>query len=74
MQILALTGKLPSGFSGTNQTDTIAVPELILDREKYRYIGFADVLPDYNIFIEYPKKIDVVFNPEIGRASCRERV
>jgi hypothetical protein len=53
-----------AGQSGEgNQTDTIAVPELILDREKYRHIGFADVLPDYNIFIEYPKKIDVVFNP-----------
>jgi hypothetical protein len=63
LQILALTGKLPAGFSGADQTDTIKVPEMILDREKYRYIGFADVSPDYNIFIEHPQKIDIVFNP-----------
>jgi hypothetical protein len=63
LQILALTGKLPAGFSGAIQTDIIAVPEIILEREKYRHIGFADVSPDYNIFIEYPEKIDIVFNP-----------
>jgi hypothetical protein len=63
LQILALTGKLPAGFSGGRQTDIIAVPEIILDREKYRDIGLADVSPDYNIFIEYPEKMDVVFNP-----------
>ena len=63
LQILALTGKLPTGFSGAEQTSTITVPEIALDREKYGQIGFADVSPDYNIFIEYPRKIDVVFNP-----------
>lgn len=63
LQILALTGKLPAGFSGAKQTDTIAAPDIILDEGKYRDIGFADVSPDYNIFIEYPQKIDAVFNP-----------
>ncbi|MBA2883266.1 hypothetical protein HNR65_003628 [Desulfosalsimonas propionicica] len=63
LQILALTGKLPAGFSGVRETDTVAVPGIVLEREKYRQIGFADVSPDYNIFIEYPDKIDIVFNP-----------
>ena len=63
LQILALTGKLPTGFSGAIQAETIEIPEIILDREKYRNIGFSDVSSDYNVFIEYPQKIDAVFNP-----------
>lgn len=63
LQILALTGKFPVGFGGLELGNRIVVPEIMLDREKYRQIGFADVSPDYNIFIEYPRKIDVVFNP-----------
>ena len=63
LQILALAGELPAGFSGLEHGNRIVVPEIVLDREKYRQIGFADVSPDYNIFIEYPEKIDAVFNP-----------
>ncbi len=63
LQILSLTGKLPTGFTGAKQAKTITVPEIMLDREQYLKIGLADVSPDYNIFIEYPKKIDIVFNP-----------
>lgn len=63
LQILSLTGKLPTGFSGARQTDFIAVPQIKLDQEFYQKIGFANVSKDYNVFIEYPKKIDAVFNP-----------
>jgi hypothetical protein len=63
LQILYLTGRLPAGFGGARQADMISVPEIVLSREKYQHIGFADVSPEYNIFIEYPEKIDVVFNP-----------
>lgn len=63
LQIFSLTGKLPTGFAGAKQAKTISVPEIVLDREQYLKIGLANVSPDYNIFIEYPKKIDIVFNP-----------
>lgn len=63
LQILSLTGNLPAGFSGAEQAGTITVPKTRLDRRKYRHLGFTNISLDYNIFIEYPKKIDVVFNP-----------
>lgn len=67
LQIYALTGKLPAGFSGANQARDITVPEVILDREQYLKLGLADISPDYNIFIEHPGKMDIVFNPEPTR-------
>ncbi|THB76435.1 MAG: hypothetical protein D6B25_09815 [Desulfobulbaceae bacterium] len=63
LQIFSLTGRLPTGSSLAKQAKTITVPTKVLDREQYLRIGFADVSADYNIFIEYPKKIDMVFNP-----------
>lgn len=63
LQILSLTGNLPTGFSGAAQTDTLTVPEIHLDRHIYLGIGFTNISKGYNTFIEYPKKIDIVFNP-----------
>lgn len=63
LQILAITGKLPVGFTGAKQAAAIKVPGIVLDREKYQQVGLADVSSDYDIFIEYPQKIDAVFNP-----------
>lgn len=67
LQIQALTGNLPAGFTGAKQAKEVTVPERVLDRKQYVRLGLADVSPEYNIFIEHPRKIDIVFNPEPTR-------